>query len=57
MRTLRKFMDGTASTRDIDVLLNLCDTMEGRTVCALADATAWPVRSALKKFRANFEKR
>jgi NADH-quinone oxidoreductase subunit F len=57
VRTLRKFVDGTATTRDIDVLLNLCDTLEGRTVCALADATAWPVRSALKKFRADFEKR
>ncbi|MEM7035340.1 MAG: NADH-quinone oxidoreductase subunit NuoF [Bacteroidota bacterium] len=57
VKTLRKFVDGTASTRDIDVLLNLCDTMEGRTVCALADATAWPVRSALKKFRPDFEAR
>jgi NADH-quinone oxidoreductase subunit F len=57
VRTLRKFVDGTATIRDIDVLLNLCDTMEGRTVCALADATAWPVRSALKKFRGDFEKR
>jgi NADH-quinone oxidoreductase subunit F len=57
VKTLRKFVNSEASTRDIDVLLNLCDTMEGRTVCALADATAWPVRSALKKFRADFEAR
>ena len=57
VRTLRKFVDHQASTRDIDVLLNLCDTMEGRTVCALADAAAWPVRSALKKFRSEFEAR
>lgn len=57
VRILKKFVDHEASTRDIDVLLNLCDTMEGRTVCALADATAWPVRSALKKFRGDFEAR
>jgi NADH-quinone oxidoreductase subunit F len=57
VRILKKFVDREASTRDIDVLLNLCDTMEGRTVCALADATAWPVRSALKKFRPDFEAR
>ncbi|MEM0997822.1 MAG: NADH-quinone oxidoreductase subunit NuoF [Bacteroidota bacterium] len=57
VKTLRKFVNREASTRDIDVLLNLCDTMEGRTVCALADATAWPVRSALKKFRSEFEVR
>jgi NADH-quinone oxidoreductase subunit F len=57
VRVLRKFVDGTATMRDMDTLLNLCDTLEGRTVCALADATAWPVRSALKKFRPDFEKR
>lgn len=57
VKTLRKFVDRTATTRDIEVLLNLCDTLEGRTVCALADATAWPVRSALKKFRPDFEAR
>ena len=57
VKILTKFNNGTATNRDIDKLLELCDTMEGRTVCALADATAWPVRSALKKFRSDFEAR
>ena len=57
VKILKKFDNGTATYRDIDKLLELCDTMEGRTVCALADATAWPVRSALKKFRSDFESR
>ncbi|MCK5923534.1 MAG: NADH-quinone oxidoreductase subunit NuoF, partial [Methylococcales bacterium] len=57
VKILQRFADGTAVNRDIDKLLELCDTMEGRTVCALADATAWPVRSALTKFRSDFEKR
>ena len=43
VQLLRKFVNKEATSRDIDLLLNLCDTMEGRTVCALADATAWPV--------------
>ena len=56
VQLLRKFVNKEATARDIDLLLNLCDTMEGRTVCALADATAWPVRSALVHFREDFEK-
>jgi len=29
--------------------------MEGRTVCALADAAAWPVRYTIDRFRSEFE--
>ena len=29
--------------------------MEGRTVCALVDAAAWPVRWGIKRFRDEFE--
>jgi NADH-quinone oxidoreductase subunit F len=57
MKILGRFDKGEASVKDLDLLLELCDTMEGRTVCALADATAWPVRSALKHFRPDFEKK
>ena len=31
--------------------------MEGRTVCALADAAAWPVRWGIRRFRDEFEAR
>ena len=47
--------DGQGNTRDLDLLLELCDQMEGRTVCALADAAAWPVRNTIKRFREDFE--
>ena len=49
--------DGEGNLRDLDLLLDLCDQMEGRTVCALADAAAWPVRNTIKRFRNDFEKR
>lgn len=55
VKILKKIDAGEGETRDLDLLLELCDTMEGRTVCALADATAWPVRSAIKHFRSDFE--
>jgi NADH-quinone oxidoreductase subunit F len=41
--------------RDLDLLYDLCSQMEGRTVCALADAAAWPVRYTLDRFRDEFE--
>jgi NADH-quinone oxidoreductase subunit F len=47
--------EGEGRLRDLDLLLDLCDQMEGRTVCAFADAAAWPVRNAIKRFRSDFE--
>ena len=49
--------EGEGRARDLDLLLELCDQMEGRTVCALADAAAWPVRNTIHRFRAEFEAR
>ena len=56
-KILSRINSGQGEIKDIDLLLELCDTMEGRTVCALADAAAWPVRSALVHFRSDFEKK
>lgn len=53
---LHRFLDGTATYADIDRLLSIADQIEGRTICALADAAVWPVRAIVKKFRSEFEK-
>ncbi len=55
VKMLKKIDAGEGSVRDLDTLLELTDTMEGRTVCALADAAAWPVRNTIKRFREDFE--
>ncbi len=47
--------EGEGTLRDLDLLLELCDQMEGRTVCAFADAATWPVRNGIKRFRDEFE--
>jgi NADH-quinone oxidoreductase subunit F len=52
---LEKINSGHGETKDLDLLLDLCDRMEGRTVCALADAAAWPVRNTINRFREDFE--
>lgn len=49
--------EGEGNLRDLDLLYSLCAQMEGRTVCALADAAAWPVRYTLDRFRPEFEAR
>jgi NADH-quinone oxidoreductase subunit F len=48
---------GEGRVRDLDLLIDVCSQMEGRTVCALADAAAWPVRHTITRFRDEFEAR
>ena len=54
-KVLQKFEEGTARTEHIDLLLRICDNVEGNTICALGDAAAMPVRAIVKKFRHEFE--
>ena len=56
-KTLHKIKRGDGEMRDLDLLLDLCTQMEGRTICALADAAAWPVRYTVTRFREDFEAR
>jgi NADH-quinone oxidoreductase subunit F len=56
-KTLIKIKNGQGNTRDLDLLLDICTQMEGRTICALADAAAWPVRYTITRFREDFEAR
>lgn len=47
--------EGRGREQDIDLLLDVAGNIEGRTLCALGEAAAWPVQSFVKKFRADFE--
>ncbi len=40
---------------EIDLLLDICDNMGGKTICALADAAVGPIKSCIDKFRPEFE--
>ena len=48
---------GHGRKEDLDLLLEICDMMVGKTICVLADAAAFPCESIVKKFRAEFEER
>jgi len=57
MRSMEKLIYGQAEIEDIDVLNNICDQIEGHTICALGDAAAWPVQGLIRHFRPEIEKR
>jgi NADH-quinone oxidoreductase subunit F len=54
-KVLEGLEDGTASPRDVDLLLNIAGNMMGNTICALADAAGMPVRAFVTKYRSEFE--
>ncbi len=56
-KVVAKFVNHEANQQDYDLLLKICAQMEGRTVCALADAAAWPVRNTITRFKEEFEVR
>jgi NADH-quinone oxidoreductase subunit F len=53
--TLRRIEDGIAAQAEIDLVLQICDNVEGKCLCPLGDACAMPVRSMVKRFREEFE--
>jgi NADH-quinone oxidoreductase subunit F len=54
-RLVRKVLDGEARREDLTLLVDVANRIEGHTICALGDASAWPVQSFLKHFRHEFE--
>jgi NADH-quinone oxidoreductase subunit F len=54
-RVIHRIENGLGRTEDLDLLLNLADQIQGRTICALGDAAAMPVRAFIKNYRAEFE--
>ena len=54
-RMIRRIRNGEGTPADLDRMKSVADRIEGRTICALGDAAAWPVQSFLKHFRHEFE--
>ena len=55
LKIVRQILAGNGTMADIDLLRELCDNIEGKTVCVLSAACTMPVRSYLDKFRSEFE--
>jgi NADH-quinone oxidoreductase subunit F len=54
-RMLTRITEGKGTMADLDKLVDVANKIEGRTICALGDAAAWPVQSFLKHYRHEFE--
>jgi NADH-quinone oxidoreductase subunit F len=55
LKIVKKILAGDGTMADIDLLVELCDNIEMKTVCVLSAACTMPVRSYLNKFRQEFE--
>ena len=54
-RLVKRIQKGLGEEGDIEQLLSLSDNIGGRTICALGDAAALPVKSFIQHFRPEFE--
>jgi len=54
-KILERIERGAGEREDLDVLLDVAAKMEGQTICAFADAAAWPIQGMLRHFREEFE--
>ncbi len=57
MRLLGRMVEGRAQKREIDLLFEVSEQVEGHTICALGDAAAWPVQGLIRNFRPEIERR
>ena len=54
-RIVDRIEHGKGRNEDLDLLLSVSDNIAGRTICALGDAAALPVKSFVKNFRDEFQ--
>ena len=54
-RVIHRINTGAGKKQDLDLLTDMANKIQGRTICALGDAAAMPVASFLTQFRSEFE--
>ncbi|MDB5477761.1 MAG: dehydrogenase chain [Alphaproteobacteria bacterium] len=57
MRVMNRLVTGNAELQEIDMLLDVSKEIEGHTICAHGDASAWPIQALMKHFRPEVEAR
>ena len=55
MKIYDRIVSGGGLPGDIDLLLDICAQIDGRSFCALGDAAAWPVVASIKHYRHEYE--
>jgi NADH-quinone oxidoreductase subunit F len=54
-RVVNRIEHGQGRNEDLDLLLSVSDNIAGRTICALGEAAALPVKSFVRHFRDEFQ--
>ncbi len=54
-KILNRVLSGHGKLSDIDLLWDIQSKIEGKTICPLGEAAAWPVAAAIRHFRKEFE--
>jgi len=55
LRILYRIEHGEGTMEDLDKMIEICDNIDGNTICPLGDAATPSVRSTLKHFRSEYE--
>jgi len=58
LQIVRRIRAGRGRLVDLDLLLEIADNIgiiPGTTICGLADGAAWPIKTAIRKFREELE--
>jgi NADH-quinone oxidoreductase subunit F len=55
VQLLEKIEEGRGTQADLDLVTNVCDRIEGKSLCALGDFAVWCVGSYVEKFRDEFQ--
>jgi NADH-quinone oxidoreductase subunit F len=53
-RILARLENGSGKRNELELLLDICSNMKGRTICPLSDAAAMPIESYIQKFYDEF---
>ncbi|MEK9918998.1 MAG: NADH-ubiquinone oxidoreductase-F iron-sulfur binding region domain-containing protein, partial [Pelagibacteraceae bacterium] len=56
-RILDRATKGEATYADIELLESVTKQIEGHTICAFGEGSAWPVQGLLRHFRKELEKK
>ena len=56
-RVMTRMVRGDAQIEEIDTLLDVTKEIEGHTICAHGDASAWPIQGLMRHFRHEVEQR
>jgi NADH-quinone oxidoreductase subunit F len=56
VKIFKRIESGQGRLEDAQLLVDICDNIEGKSFCPLGDAAAWPIQSAVKRFPEDFKK-